>query len=295
MFTITKQTRDDKEYVILENKNIKSKAEFCLNEGGRIQNLTLEDRPIIIEQPNFNYKDSYASSFLFPFVGRLKKGEFNFCNKVLQFDKNDNNIHALHGIVYNKKFALFKPEENIYFAKTTLFYTENKPVESFPFKYLISITYTLFCDKINIEVVIKNLDEKAFPFTLGWHPYFVYGDSSKVELKFTPKKQIIYDKTMVTESLKDFKLDKPLILNNKFLDDGYELATNEVDLVTESYSLKISSDTPKNFLQLYTPHNIPIIAIEPMTGVSNSLNNNIGLQLLEPNMTYALNWNVKLT
>jgi aldose 1-epimerase len=39
---------------------------------------------------------------------------------------------------------------------------------------------------------------------------------------------------------------------------------------------------------------LPIIAIEPMTGISNSFNNRIGLKVLEPKKSYSLSWNVKL-
>jgi aldose 1-epimerase len=46
-------------------------------------------------------------------------------------------------------------------------------------------------------------------------------------------------------------------------------------------------------LQLYTPKGLPLIAIEPMTGISNSFNNKIGLQVLKPNETYSITWNVK--
>ena len=44
---------------------------------------------------------------------------------------------------------------------------------------------------------------------------------------------------------------------------------------------------------MYTPPGFSIIAIEPMTGISNSFNNKIGLQVLQPSESYSLSWNVK--
>jgi len=48
------------------------------------------------------------------------------------------------------------------------------------------------------------------------------------------------------------------------------------------------------FLQLFTPPKKNIIAIEPTTGISDSFNNKIGLQILEPDETYTIDWNITL-
>ena len=61
-----------------------------------------------------------------------------------------------------------------------------------------------------------------------------------------------------------------------------------------NYQLEISTNQIENYVQLYTPENLPLIAIEPMTGVSNSFNNSIGLRVLLPNRSYSLKWNVKI-
>jgi len=47
-------------------------------------------------------------------------------------------------------------------------------------------------------------------------------------------------------------------------------------------------------LQLYTPKDLSLIAIETMTGVSNSFNNKIGLKTLKPDQIYSVTWSVKL-
>jgi len=47
-------------------------------------------------------------------------------------------------------------------------------------------------------------------------------------------------------------------------------------------------------LQAYTPPRLNTIAIEPTTGVSDSFNNNIGLQTLEPNKEYRITWKINI-
>ena len=59
---------------------------------------------------------------------------------------------------------------------------------------------------------------------------------------------------------------------------------------TPEYDLKISTTGKNNFLQIYTPPIANVVAIEPTTGVSDSFNNNIGLQLLAPQKTQEITW-----
>ena len=59
-------------------------------------------------------------------------------------------------------------------------------------------------------------------------------------------------------------------------------------------SSSIKSSAPQNFLQLFTPHTPNSIAIEPMTGICNSFNNNIGLNELAPNESYQVEWTMSV-
>ena len=92
----------------------------------------------------------------------------------------------------------------------------------------------------------------------------------------------------------DEKTEKEFKIENKQLDDCFILNTDTVEFTTPNYQIEISTNQLENYLQLYTPKDLPLIAIEPMIGVSNSFNNKIGLQTLAPNQIYSILWNVKL-
>lgn len=294
MFKINSKKQDHKEYIIIENKELNSYASICLDEGARITNLTLAGKSVISEQPNFKYASSYASSILFPFASRLKEGKYHFIDSSYELEKNDNNVNALHGLVYNKKFTLFEPEEHIKCGSATFNYYESNPEPGFPFKYFLSVTYTLYADYLHLNITVKNVGESAFPFTLGWHPYLNCNDFSKAKLNFASDKKVVFDDTLITKSIENEKTEGDFLLAGKELDDCFILTSNEVDFTTDDYQVKLTSDAAKNFLQLYTPKDIPVIAVEPMTGISDSFNNKVGLQVLEPNKTYTVNWKLKL-
>jgi aldose 1-epimerase len=81
---------------------------------------------------------------------------------------------------------------------------------------------------------------------------------------------------------------------NKQLDDCFVMNDAVIEFETNEYQLKITSDASPNYLQMYTPPHRSLIAIEPMTGISNSFNNGIGLQVLAPSKTYTISWNLTI-
>jgi aldose 1-epimerase len=294
MFHILNVIKDGVSIISLENSDTSTAAIISLEQGGRLQELTLLGENIIKEIPDFNYKDSYASAVLFPFASRIENGKYTFKNTKFQLDCNEKGLNALHGLVYNKKFEIVHTIESINDASVTIAYQELEESLGFPFKYNIQLTYTLTNDELSLSVTIKNTDINPFPFTLGWHPYFFTDDLQNSSLSFKSDQKIKFDENLITQKVIDEKTEKEFKIEKKQLDDCFILNSNTIGFKTPNYQLEISTNQIKNYVQLYTPENLPLIAIEPMTGVSNSFNNGIGLQVLQPNTSFSLKWNVKI-
>lgn len=294
MFTVENKQENQGTYLVLQNQNKTSKAIISLDQGARITSLQFNNITLIKEQPNFNYKDSYASAVLFPFASRIENGTYYFKGEKYQLDCNQDAKNALHGLIYNKKFILFEQEEHSDFCSVTLRYFENDLHTGFPFKFSIAFTYTLSENNLKLQITVKNIDEKSFPFTLGWHPYFFTENLSKSYLKFNSNQQVLFDKNLITKELIPYSSDDIFKIEDKQLDDCFVLTDNRIQFFTPMYSLEITTDVAENYLQMYTPENRSIIAIEPMTGISNSFNNKIGLQVLPSKKSYSVAWNVKV-
>ncbi len=294
MYKIDTLSENGLDFIVLQNASKSTSAKICLSQGARLQELKFNDVYLIKEQPNFDYKTSYASSLLFPFASRIENGKYEFQGESYQFKCNDAGKSALHGLVFDKKFELSEPEEHNHCCFATFNYYEKNLSEGFPFTYFFSVTYTLFEDVLKINVTVKNTDENAFPFTLGWHPYFNCDDAKNSYLTFSSNQKVNFDENLITKELVDEITPEVFKINDKQLDDCFILNDNKVGFTTPTYKVEITQRAEKSFLQLYTPENIPVIAIEPMTGLSNSFNNKIGLQVLEPQKTYSVNWNLKL-
>jgi aldose 1-epimerase len=148
---------------------------------------------------------------------------------------------------------------------------------------------------LELKVNVQNTSTKAFPFTLGWHPYFTSSDLFKSTLKFDSNKKVVFDNRMITSYVEELINQSELEIKNHQFDDCFYLNSSKVEFVTPSYTLEMISSSENDFLQVYTPPKENTIAIEPTTGISNSFNNNIGLKTLECNKEFAAAWQLQIT
>lgn len=293
MITLEKITTSDK--LILTTQNSNTVAKIDLNLGGSLQELTIKGKQILDNLQPTDYSDSYASSILFPFANRINNGSYTFNNKKYNLFCNEaENNNALHGFVYNKKFILKDQKTTEKWTSVTLEYDERNKIEGFPFTYKIQLKYKLSKKSLQLKVVVKNTDNTAFPFTLGWHPYFFTENLSKSKLLFNADKKVVHNSKMIGIELKDCNVSEITELSKNKLDDCFVLKKNEIEFNTPNYHLNMQTDSENTYLQIFTPNHKNAIAIEPLTGISDSFNNKEGLQILEPNKTFKTTWKIKI-
>jgi len=279
----------------LMNSKNNSFAKISLQEGGSMLELCINNTSIIKDLSPLKYANTYASSILFPFANRIKDGIYNFNQKEYQFEINqqeENN--ALHGLVYNKNFEILSENVTENEASVKLIYTETNKAKGFPYTYTIQLQYTLTATNLKLNVSVKNTDSKPFPFTIGWHPYFYSKNLYSSHLNFDSTKKAALGDRMITTGIEPFEHKDKFEIKDKQLDDCFILNSNKIQFTTPNYTLEMGASSKETFLQLYTP-NRSTIAIEPTTGVSDSFNNKIGLQILDPDDIYTIDWNIKAT
>ncbi|OUR94574.1 hypothetical protein A9Q87_02765 [Flavobacteriales bacterium 34_180_T64] len=295
MYTIEQITTKGTTYLELSNSNHSSILRIFPSLGGSLQELILNSKSIIKDLSPLNYETSYASSILFPFVNRVKNGTYTFKRKryVLDLNQKEEN-NALHGLVFNKEFKIFKKETSDILASVILEYDETQEVKGFPYQYSIRLTYTLRGHTVIVTVSVMNKSSNPFPFNVGWHPYFFSSDLFNSYLSFKSDRKLSFNEVMIPVKIKNIILDKELQIKDRQFDDCYILNTNCVGFRTPDYKIKISSTSDENYLQVFTPDKENTIAIEPITGPSDSFNNKLGLQVLNTNETYRVSWTIKL-
>ena len=291
MFKIKNILGEQEKELLLIDSSSGTSARIQPSYGASLNELVIKNTKIITDLKPLDYKKTYPSSILFPFANRIKGGKYVFNGNSYSLDCNENKVNnALHGLVYNKPFVIdeLKAFEN--HAEVKLIYEAMHPIDSYPFKFRIELQYKLTKESLSLKMNIINLDDKKFPFTLGWHPYFKSYDLNQSLIQFNSTKKIKCDKNNNTIDTEEFSSKMPLSLNKKIFDDAFILEHPSIEFYTPEYDLVLTSSEKENFLQLYTPMNTNAIAIEPMTGVSDSFNNKIGLKELFPGKNYDIEW-----
>jgi len=271
------------------------------NIGASIQQLSFNNINIIhgidiSENGLKSYKETYQSAILFPFTGRIPKGEYTYNNNSYKLKTNeDNRSNALHGLVYNKSFSIDICETSSLEAKIQLSYISDGALKGFPFKFKFQVTYLISNKGLKVNFDITNLDISSFPFGCGWHPYFKTDYLNKCSLSFSSKEKLVTNKDLVPIGFTQNKEPSTFTINNKSFDDTFILLKNEMTFKTNNYKAQMSfSQNHNGFLQIYTPKHRKSIAIEPISGAPNAFNSQDGLMELKPNENYSWNIDLKL-
>jgi len=283
-------------YLELRNSDMDFRAKIYLNQGGSLQELTLNNIQIIKEFESVSSEKKYASSILFPFTGRIENGNYTFNNSIYQLEiNNPETKSAIHGLVYNKVFEILSHKTTDESLTISLKHNQTDREIGFPFKYSIIITYTFFKNGIELTAHIKNDDDGPFPYGLGWHPYFFSKNLYESTLSINSSKKIVFNKNMSPLKLTANNYNSEFQIKDKKLDDCFLLLKNGIKLKTPNYNLNIHSSASENYIQVYTPSTEKdCIAIEPLTAAPNCLNNNIGLQILNPDDAATVKWTIEL-
>lgn len=295
MFTIKKINHKNNKVIEILDSISGTKAKIQLSYGASLDELNIRNIKVITNLYPLDYKKTYPSSILFPFANRINDGQFNFNGSNYNLQCNEKQLNnAIHGLVYNKAFLVDELKKFENHAEIKLYYEELNPPTGYPFKFRVELTYKLTNEFLSLKINVINLDDKKLPFTVGWHPYFKSVDLDKSKIQFDCIKKIKCNKNNIALGFEPLNSKMPLSLRKRRFDDAFVLENPDVKFFTPEYDLVLKSSEKESFLQLYTPMNTNAIAIEPMTGVSDSFNNKIGLKKLSSGQSYSIEWQVSI-
>jgi len=253
--------------------------QICLGDGSpSVYTILKNDSHVeLSENPWFRGR------ILFPFNDRIPGGKYKYDDIEYQLPINsDEDNSSIHGLVYNRVFTESECELSDNSAKISFVYTIGKQdFISYPFSVELKVSYTITQKDFAVSYTVRNIDERTLPVALGWHPYFFL--SSKVDelaLRNDGKSYVEVDgllnPTGEIKSLSATALD---------FSEGPELGGRELDIAltaaedgrtflkSKTHQLEIYFD-PSLFpyTQFFIPPDRESIAIEPITGATNSFN-----------------------
>jgi aldose 1-epimerase len=291
-----------KKFEIVKLGNGPFSCEILANYGAalnsyRFQNIEFVDGYL---NPEETVNQQYKGVVLAPFPNRIAAAKYTFNNQsyILDINRAKEGL-ALHGFLYNHIFKVVELQQN---RCTLLFrYTELK--NGFPFPFKLKVSYNLDAEgRLKVSFQIENIGTEAFPFGLGWHPYFNFKESiDDLKLDFPASQRLILDdKKIPTGQLHAFtKESDSLNLVDHEFDDCFKLLDSGMQvfkLCGSKYELEISAEQSNfPYFQVYTPKNRKSIAIEPMTCAPDAFNNGLGLQILKAGEVFEATYYLKAT
>lgn len=304
----SKNKIDENNIFILKTAN----SEAVLNKNKIISlSFKINDKKINIISNNHDKKSFLldGSYIMFPWVGRIENDKYLkdlYPNFSLNYPFRESNNFPLHGFFANHPREVVSKTEN-----SIIFKMEETNLTKILYKFYPEITekYSLFENKILFSLEFINQSENLQYFNFGYHPYFHFDlenisrfhlDSSLINKKWELDKKLLIpiidtkDKDGYSIKKSDFIFDKTIIQDNKFdnlyeIEDDLKLIKEKgnciklIKLINEDNKLEIELSTDVSdysdeefiflkFIQIYTPDERNRIAIEPMSGPSNSFN-----------------------
>lgn len=213
------------------------------------------------------------SPVLFPIVGACKNSEMKVNGELYPIGN--------HGFSRKTEFELASSEELKLVYKLV---SDKNTLKMYPFRFELSLTYTLKGSEVIIGYEVKNLDSNEIYFQLGTHPGFncPMDEGLKFEdyyLSFNEEemaKRHFFDgdNLLVTNKDEDGLNGKKMSLNHSLFYEGATIfrGINSKELVLKSdqgkRQVKLMYDK-FSYLGVWQVKDAPYVCIEPWTGISD--------------------------
>ncbi len=238
-----------------------------------------------------------SSPILFPIIGNLRNGVVNIEGKQYAIPKHGFCRRADFNVTYSSK------------EKAVFNYTFNEEtLKMYPYKFSLSLTYTLVDATLTITYQVLNLDDKRMYYCLGAHPAFNIpltncGSFEEYSISFNKDEYgnaLVYDLEKLEFDVNNRRL---LIDNGNKLDLRYDLFdedavyfdtinSNKVEICHRLHGRGVGVEfNGFSSVAFWTPikKNAPFICVEPWNGCAvcsdedDEFANKRGVIALDPN------------
>ncbi|MEZ0006796.1 galactose mutarotase-like enzyme [Flavobacterium sp. 28YEA47A] len=279
--------------IVLKNKELTATIN---TKGAELISLKKNTREYIWEgNPKFWDKHS---PILFPIVGTLKNGQYNYADKQYELSR--------HGFARDNDFQVNETfQDKVVFS----FSSSEETAKQYPFDFELKIIYRLEEDNLTLQYEVTNNGISDMPFSIGGHPAFALANNFESYSLFFENEE-----SLITYSLENNLLSDHITvlkLPNGKLPLNYSLFENDALIIKKLESKKIQileNNKPlvevvlHNFpnLGIWTKNDAPFICLEPWFGYSDTLQSNgnlfekEGIIILSPRKTFQASFNIKI-
>ncbi|MGI8868585.1 MAG: aldose 1-epimerase family protein [Mycobacteriales bacterium] len=277
--------------------------------GGGVRSFTVGDRPVAAAYDLQAMRPKGAGSILVPWPNRLADGRYRHAGVDHQLPLTEpENHNAIHGLLRWERWEVTDKSED----HVTLRY-DLVPQTGYPFALAVQVRWTVGPDGLRADHSVRNTGDRAAPFGLGVHPYVdlagtPFGDTT---VRLDARRRLLVDERglpikaeLIGGTHYDLAGGGPLgelRLDTAYTDlerDGADVATVRIGR-SDGTAVQVWMDRSFGYVELYTAAafdgRTDAIAVEPMSCAPNAFNLRAGLVVLQPTVTWAGSWGMRLT
>lgn len=242
---------------------------------------------------------------LFPIVGQVEDGEYFVEGKRYELSQ--------HGFARDKNFEIISQSES---EVSFSLHFDEETLKVYPYKFRLTITYTLQKSDLKIAYKVQNMDDKRMYFQLGAHPGFTCPFDSKEEFseyKLIFDKPLTEDRLLFADGLLNGEIQKDFMKNEDTISlDAHTFDEDAIIFETDKIGSVLITKDGKTGLEVGVSNwpllgvwskpkaNAPYVCIEPWYGVasvkgdSKELKDKKAMQQLAVGETFNASFEVKI-
>jgi aldose 1-epimerase len=275
--------------------------------GGAIVAFTWRERPVLRPTPESALVDRNVGATscypLVPYSNRIANARLSFAGREYALARNfGNHPHVIHGIGWKRAWDV--AEASSHRVRLALVHDARAAsAAAWPWPFAATLTFELpepaqaDTALLSATLTIANAGREAFPFGLGFHPFFPRG--ARTEIGFVATAVCENDATQLPLRRVAipplWRFDPPRSSAGTDLDNVFTGWHGAATLGDDATGLATSlvADRACRHLVVYAPRDAPFIALEPVTHETDAFNRHArgvadtGFRMLPPNGTFS--------
>lgn len=252
--------------------------------GGAIAGLWLGDIPVLRTRPPSEWTSARQSSAyaLLPFSNRVGHAILKWAGVTHRLSSSlGDEPHAIHGVGWQRPWKV--EMSDACYARLSM---QHQSDAAWPFAFEAQQEFRLSASALDLTLSLRNLADVAAPAGLGWHPFFVKRQHSRISFGAKSRWEMGAEK-LPTKRVSVSGLDTDC--GTLDLDHCFDGWSGAVQLLDGLLHTRITSNL--KHLVVYTQPTQQSIAIEPVSHVNNALQlmtrsgvsaGELGVQVLQP-------------
>ena len=232
---------------------------------------------------------TFGIPFLHPWANRLSGFSYAVGGQEVELDRDSELLrleeHGLPSHGLRPSGLVWEVEERGDGFRGTAEFDGGR-LEAFPYPHKLAVDVALAHDGLTMETTLTPTSATPVPIAFGYHPYLrVPGvPRAEWEVDMPVDRRFVLDENMIPTGEAQMPAFRSGLLEDRSLDDGYELPENPRPFTVSAGGRTIGVEFVEGYThaQAYAPPEQDLICFEPMTAPANALISHDGLRLAPP-------------